>query len=118
MIPYLILFIIAFLFIGYLYFQVKIKNNQNYPISLALTLAFLTLLGNKSIKWIIENINYFLDLNIKAPERLSSLEVIAFFIFLYLTTALYYKFSFGLITQKNTIFFIFQIGNNKQQNKR
>jgi len=115
---YIVLSVIGFVFIVYLYFQVKIKNNKNYPISLAMTLAFLILVGNKSIKWIIENINNFLDLNIKAPDRLSSLEVIAFFIFLYLITALYYKFSFGSVTQKNTIFSIFQIGNNEQHNKR
>jgi len=115
---YIIFTIFTILFVIYLYYQVKIKNNKNYPVSLAMTLSFLILVGNKSINWIIENINQFFDLNIKAPEKLSSLEVIAFFIFLYLLTTLYYKLSFGSITQKNTIFSIFQIGNNDQHNKR
>jgi hypothetical protein len=114
----MVLGVIGFFFILYLYFQVKIKNNKNYPISLAMTLAFLVLVGNKSINWIIENINHFFDLNLKAPEQLSSLEVIAFFVFLYFSTALYYKFSFGAAIQKNSIFTFFQYGNNEQSNTK
>lgn len=64
------------------------------------------------------NINQLFNLNFKAPRELSSLEIISFFILLYLITALYYKFSFGKITQKNIIFSIFQHGNNEQTNRK
>jgi len=115
---YLIVGFMGLLFILYLFFQVKVKNNKNYPISLVVTNASLVLVGNKSINWIIINVNELFNLNFKAPKELSSLEIISFFILLYLVTALYYKFSFGKITQKNTIFSIFQHGNNEQKNKR
>ena len=81
-----------------------------------MTLAFLVLVGNKSINWIIMNVNQFFNLNFKAPKELSSLEIISFFILLYFITALYYKFSFGKITQKNTIFSFFIKGNIEQRN--
>jgi len=115
---YLILGVFIGLFVLYLFFQVKVKNNKNYPVSLAMTLAFLVLVGNKSINWIITNVNQLFNLNFKAPKELSSFEIISFFILLYLVTALYYKFSFGKITQKNTIFSIFQHGNNEQSNRK
>jgi len=115
---YIIIGLSGLLFISYLYFQVKIKNNKNYPVSLAMTLAFLVLVGNKSINWIIMNVNQFFDLNLKVPKELSSLEIVSFFVFLYLVTALYYKYSFGTITQKNTIFSVFQHGNNEQSNTK
>jgi len=118
MILYFLIGTIGLLFVIYLIIQVKVKNNKNYPVSLAMTLAFLVLVGNKSINWIIININQFLDLNLKAPKELSSVEIVSFFIFLYLVTALYYKYSFGKITQKNTIFSIFQHGNNEQSNRK
>jgi len=118
MILYFGLLIIALVMILYFYYQVKIKNNQNYPVVFAMGLAFLVIVGNKSIDWIIQNINNYLDLNLETPKQLSIYEIGIFFLLLYGLTALYYRTKFGKIIQKNTIFSIFQHGNNEQSNRK
>lgn len=109
---------VATLFIAYLYYQVKVKNNKNYPASLAMGLAFLVLVGNKSIDWLFENINSLFGTSCIAPKPLSTIEIFGFLFFLYLITGLYYKNIFGRVTQKNSLSSLFQIGNNKQINKK
>ncbi len=43
---YFLLILAVVLFLIYLRYQVKIKNNKNYPVSLAMGLAFLIVAGN------------------------------------------------------------------------
>ena len=118
MILYFGLLVCVIITIAYFYYQTKRKNNRNYPVVFAMSLAFVVIIGNKSIDWIIKSINEYLHLNIAVPKQLSILEIALFFIFLYGLSALYYKSKFGKLTQKNSIFSIFQIGNNEQSNKR
>ncbi|MCK5538627.1 MAG: hypothetical protein KAI79_17520 [Bacteroidales bacterium] len=118
MILYFGLLILALIVIVYFYYQVKIKNNQNYPVVFAMGLAFLVIVGNKSIDWIVKNINEYLQLSLEIPKQLSIYEIGAFFLLLYGLSALYYKSKFGKLTQKNIVLSIFQIGNNDQRNKR
>ena len=118
MMLYFILFIVVLIVIAYFYYQVKIKNNQNYPVVFAMGLAFLVIVGNKSIDWIIKNINIYSDQNLEVPKQLSIYEIGIFFLLLYGLTALYYKRKFGKIIQKNSIFSFFQHGNNEQSNTK
>ena len=118
MILYFGLLIIALIVIVYFYYQVKIKNNQNYPVVFAMGLAFLVIVGNYSINWIIKNINIYLGQNLEIPKQLSIYEIGMFFILLYGLTALYYKTKFGKIIQKNSIFSFFQHGDNEQSNTK
>ncbi|MDY0403429.1 hypothetical protein [Sulfurovum sp.] len=104
-------------FIAYLIYQVKIKNNKNYPIVLAMTLGSLTFLGNMNIKWIIENINKYADINLSVPEKISSIELFLFLLFLYGSIGVYYKFVFNQNQQKNTVFSFFIKGNVEQKNE-
>ena len=116
---YIIFGVITILFIIYLYYKIKIRNSKNYPITLAMWLAFLVITSNESFGWIIKTINKYSGLEIEIPHSLSLIEIIVFFMFLYGLSALYYKYAFGKIyMQKNFIFSIFQIGNNEQNNKR
>ncbi|PHS32016.1 MAG: hypothetical protein COA92_07525 [Sulfurovum sp.] len=117
MILYFVFFIIFLIVIAYFYYQVKIKNNHNYPVVFAMGLAFFVIIGNKSIDWIIKNINIYLHQNFEVPKQLSIYEIGIFFLLLYGLTALYYKAKFGKVTQKNTIMTFFQFGNNEQNNK-
>ena len=118
MILYLGLLVFAIIAIGYFYYQTKIKNNQNYPVVFAMGLAFIVIIGNKSIDWIIKSINEYWHLNIGVPKQLTILEIALFFILLYGLSALYYKSKFGKLTQKNINLTFFQNGNNEQNNSK
>ena len=109
---------LAIVVLAYFYYQVKIKNNQNYPVIFAMGLAFLVIVGNKSMGWILKNINNYYHLTIEIPKPLSIYEIGLFFLLLYGLTALYYKSVFGKTTQKNSIFSFFQNGNNEQSNRK
>jgi len=115
---YILLAAVVVIVIAYFYYQVKIKNNQNYPVVFAMGLAFIVIVGNKSMGWIVKNINEYFQLSLEIPKQLSMYEIGAFFLLLYGLSALYYKSKFGKLTLKNNIFSIFQIGNNEQNNKR
>ena len=56
---YIIFGVFVILFIIYFYYQVKIKNNKNYLITLAMGLSFLVLMTNGSIEWIIKSVNKY-----------------------------------------------------------
>ncbi len=114
---YFILFIVFLIVIAYFYRQVKIKNNQNYPVVFAMGLAFLVIIGNRSLDWIFKNINKYSDLNLEIPKQLSTYEICIFFLLLYGLTALYYKYKFGKVIQKNSIFSFFIKGNIEQKNE-
>jgi len=115
---YLGLAIVALIIIAYFYYQVKIKNNQNYPVVFAMGSAFLIIIGNKSMDWIVKNINEYFHLTLEIPKQLSIYEMGSFFLLLYGLTVLYYKSVFGKIIQKNSIFSFFQNGNNEQSNRK
>ena len=114
---YILLAITALLVIAYFIYQVKIKNNKNYPAVFAMGLAFLVIVGNYSIDWIIKNINKYLELNLEVPKQLSTYEISIFFLLLYGLTALYYKYTFGKVMQKNSILSFFVKGNIDQKNE-
>ncbi len=116
---YIIFSIFTILFVIYFYYQAKIKNNKNYPITLAMGLAFLVLMTNGSIEWLIKSANKNFGWEIEIPHTLSIYEIGLFFILLYSLSALYYKHVFGeIFIQKNNIFSIFQHGNNEQNNRK
>jgi ABC-type Mn2+/Zn2+ transport system permease subunit len=114
---YIVLAGVFVIVIAYFCYQVKIKNNQNYPAVFAMGLAFLVILGNGSSDWIIKNINHYLGLSLEAPKQLSIYEISIFFLLLYGLTALYYKYKFGKVIQKNSIFSFFIKGNIEQKNE-
>lgn len=117
MILYFGLLMIVLVMILYFYYQVKIKNNQNYPVVFAMGLAFLVIVGNKSMDWIIKNINVYFQLSLEIPKQLSMYEIGSFFLLLYGLSALYYKSKFGKVIQKNSIFSFFIKGNIEQKNE-
>ena len=114
---YILLAVIVLLVIAYFIYQVKIKNNRNYPAVFAMGLAFIVIAGNYSIDWIIKNINKYLELNLEVPKQLSTYEIGLFFLLLYGLTALYYKYTFGEVMQKNSFFSFFIKGNIDQKNE-
>jgi len=118
MILYFGLLVFAIIAIGYFYYQTKIKNNQNYPVVFAMGLAFLVIIGNKSLDWIFDFINKNTALSLDVPKPLSLYEISLFFILLYGLSVLYYKSKFGKLTQKNINLTFFQNGNNKQNNSK
>lgn len=117
-IVYIAIAIGIFLFIAYLIYQVKIKNNKNYPVVLAITLGSLNFFGNMHIKWIIENINKYTDAGLSTPEKISSIDLFLFLLFLYGSIGVYYKYVFDNSQQKNSIFSFFIKGNIEQKNER
>ncbi len=114
---YILLAAIIVIVMAYFYYQVKIKNNQNYPVVFAMTLAFLVIVGNKSLDWIFKNINKYAEFNFEVPKQLSTYEISIFFLLLYGLTALYYKYKFGKVIQKNSIFSFFIKGDIEQKNE-
>ncbi|RKZ25030.1 hypothetical protein DRQ29_06965 [bacterium] len=116
-IVYIIVVIGIFIFITYLVYQIKIKNNKNYPVIFAITLGSFTFFGNMNIKWIIENINKYTDAGLSTPEKISSIELFLFLLFLYGSIGVYYKFVFDTNQQKNSIFSFFIKGNIEQKNE-
>ena len=114
---YMIIGILFLCFIIYVRYQIKIKNNKNYPVIWAMTLGSLTFFGNMNIKWIIENLNRLAGTELSIPEKISYIELAIFLFFLYGSIVLYYRFVFDKNQQKNTIFSFFIKGNIKQKNK-
>lgn len=91
---YFITIVIFILFCVYLFLQVKIKNNKNYPISYAITLGFIIFISNSNIDWIILNINKLTSLNLSVPTPISSVYLSIFLIFLIFLISIYYKYTF------------------------
>ena len=87
MILYFGLLVFSIIAIAYFYYQVKIKNNQNYPVVFAMGLAFLVVVGNKSIDWIVKSLNENFQLSLEVPKQLSLYEIGIFFLLLYGLTA-------------------------------
>lgn len=118
MLIYILICVFILMFFGYIYYQIKTKNNKNYPVRLAILSSISLILLNTNIAWIIENINKICDTSFTNPKPLSTIELFLVFLLIYGLTELYYKHVFGSFSQKNTIISIFQIGNNEQHNKR
>jgi len=114
---YIIFTIVFLVFVLYLFYQTKIKNNKNYPVALAMSLGFLIILLNKNIAWIIESVNKMFNFTFTIPKPIPTLEIALFFLFLYGLTGLYYKFVFTSTAQKNSIFSFFIKGNIEQKNE-
>ncbi len=118
----------------FLYFQTKVKNHGNYPITVALFLLFFVFVADESVwRWIVDTLNHYLSLDLPMPKPLSLMEKIIFAIAVVILIFIFYGKTFSIITaiflvafimgekeknihidQKNTFFALFNTGDVHQ----